>query len=62
MTLGVYLFPCLMFAFVAYLAIRETRETARRWRLERRIGQIGIDHAHGQVEIITAAMLSERKR
>ena len=62
MTLSVYLFPALMFVFVAYLAIRETRETARRWRLERRIGQIGIDHAHGQVEIITAAMLSERNR
>ena len=62
MKLGVYLFPCLMFAFALYLAIRETRETARQWKLEQRIGQIGIDHAHGQVEIITAAMLSERKR
>ena len=60
--MSVYLFPALMLAFVAYLAIRETRETARRWRLERRIGEIGIDAAHGQVEIITAAMLSERRR
>ena len=60
--MSVYLFPALMLAFVAYLAIRETRETAKRWRLERRIGQIGIDQAHGQVEIITAAMLSERRR
>ena len=62
MKLGVYLFPVLMLTFVTYLAIRETRETARRWRLERRIGQIGIDQAHGQVEIITAAVLSERRR
>ena len=62
MTLGVYVFPVLMFAFVAYLAIRETRETARRWRLERRIGEIGRDQARGVVEQITEARLSERRR
>ena len=62
MKLGVYLCPALMLAFVAYLAIRETRETARRWRLERRIGEIGRDQARGVVERITAADLSERRR
>lgn len=62
MKIGVYVFPVLMLVFVGWIVVRELPAVRRRWKLEQRIGQIGIDQAHGQVEIITAAVLSERRR
>ena len=62
MTLGVYLFSVLMFAFVTWIAIREGRNVLRDKRLAERIGEIGYDQRHGQVEIVTEAVLSERRR
>ena len=62
MTLGVYLFPVLMFAFVTYLAIRVARELRAEWRTDARIGEIARDQARGVTERITERDLSERRR
>lgn len=61
MTLGVYIFPVLMFAFVSYLALRTLRELRAEWRTDERIGEIARDQARGVVEQITEARLSERR-
>ena len=39
-----------------------TRDYVRRKRFEERCARIGYDTAHGRVELITDAVLSERRR
>ena len=62
MTACVYIFPTLLLAFAAYLALRTLRELRAEWRTDARIGEIARDQARGVTERITERDLSERRR
>ena len=60
--MSVYVFPVLMFAFVAYLALRVARKLRAEWRTDARIGEIARDQARGVTERITGDQIAARRK